>query len=436
MRAWTVVALVAALTIALAACGGSSSDSSEETAESPATTSAPADTGASDTGAVAANTGAEAAATGAEAAGEPITIGSAVALTGFFNAYDLPQNAMMEFAISDVNDAGGVNGSPLEIIYEDTKSDVNLGANAVLELIDQGAEFITVSPDYDFGRAAATTAQENGKVVIGAAGSAKFGVQGIGPLAFNVGISSNTEGAIMAEFSYEQQGYTSPFVLLDDTIDYDKQTCEAFTTRWNELAGEGSIVGEDIFKNGDASISAQITRIKSADPQPDFIVLCSYNPGAASAIRQIRAAGIDLPIVASASMDGAYWLEAIPNLNDFYYVAYASLFGDDPEPLVNELVERYTAQEGQAPSQSTSIVGYRQIQVLTEGIKRAGSTDSEAVASALETLTDFPTVLGPITYTEDVHFTVEAPMRMMQIVDGKQSFLELWDPESVPPVQF
>jgi branched-chain amino acid transport system substrate-binding protein len=426
-----VVLLAALLALALAACGGSGSqDGTEETvAEPAATTSEPAQTAAAETSA-APDTGSTA------SSGEPIVVGAAVALTGFFNAYDLPQNAMMEFAISDVNDAGGVDGRSYEIIYADTKSDVNQGATAALELIEKGAEFITVSPDYDFGRAAATTAQENGKVVIGGAGSAKFGVQGIGPLAFNVGISSNSEGAIMAEFAHEKQGYTRPYVLLDDTIEYTKQTCEAFTTRWNEVAGDGTIVGEDVFKNGDASISAQITRLKDADPQPDFIVLCSYNPGAASAIRQIRAAGIDLPIVASASMDGDYWLEAIPNLSDFYYVAYASLFGDDPNPLVNELVARYTEQEGQAPSQSTSFIGYRQIQVLTEGIKRAGSTDAEAVAAALETLDGFETVLGPITFTKDVHFTVDTPMRMMQIVDGKQSFLELWDPESVPPVQF
>lgn len=421
--------LLALVALALAACGGSSSDSESDAGTEPAAAST------SDAETVAADTGTTPA-TDAEATGEPIVVGAAVALTGFFNAYDLPQNAMMEFAMSDVNDAGGVNGSSYEIIYADTKSDVNQGATAALELIEKGAQFITVSPDYDFGRAAATTAQENGKVVIGGAGSAKFGVEGIGPLAFNVGISSNSEGAIMAEFAHERQGYTSPYVLLDDTIEYTKQTCEAFTTRWNEVAGDGTIVGEDTFKNGDASISAQITRLKSADPAPDFVVLCSYNPGAASAIRQIRAAGIDLPIVASASMDGDYWLEAIPNLSNFYYVAYASLFGDDPNPLVNELVERYTEQEGQAPSQSTSFIGYRQIQVLTEGIKRAGSTEAEAVAAALETLDGFETVLGPITFTKDVHFTVDTPMRMMQIVDGKQSFLELWDPESVPPVQF
>ena len=164
-------------------------------------------------------------------------------------------------------------------------------------------------------------------------------------------------------------------------------------------------------------------------------MLCSYNPGAAAAVRQLRAAGVTLPIVASASMDGAYWLEAVPDLSDFYYVAYGSLFGDDPDPKVNELVQRYRDKTGEEPTQSTSLAGYAQMQVIREAVEKTGSTDGKELAAYLETLKDFPTVLGPLTYTPEAHFTVDRPLRVMQIVDGKQSFLELWDPEQVPPME-
>ena len=57
--------------------------------------------------------------------------------------------------------------------------------------------------------------------------------------------------------------------------------------------GDGAgIVGSDTFKNDDASIASQITRIKALPKEPDAIMLCSYAPGGASAVRQIRAAGI------------------------------------------------------------------------------------------------------------------------------------------------
>jgi branched-chain amino acid transport system substrate-binding protein len=64
----------------------------------------------------------------------------------------------------------------------------------------------------------------------------------------------------------------------------------------------------------------------------DAIVFCSYLPGGSSAIRQIRAAGIDLPILASSTFDGTYWLGAVPDLTNFYVPVQASVYGDDPRP--------------------------------------------------------------------------------------------------------
>jgi branched-chain amino acid transport system substrate-binding protein len=368
--------------------------------------------------------------------GDPIVIGAAIAETGFFNVADNPAVTIMQFGIDDFNKRGGADGHPFELITADTKSDPNQGTNAALKLIDEGADVIWPSVDYDLGRPAASTGASRGKLVIGAAGSPRFGVEGIGPLAFNVGVSSNSEGAAMAEYAFEELGFDSAYVLLDDTIDYTKQVCAAFEKRFAELAGADAIVGKDTFKNGDASIASQITRMKSASPEPAFVALCSYNPGAASAIRQMRGAAVETPIVASASMDGKFWLEAIPNLSDFYYTAYASLFGDDPEPKINELVERYQEETGEFPTQSTSMVGYRAIEVLTKGIEDAGSTEPQAIADALNKLSDFETVLGPITFTPEEHLQLDNPLRIIKIEDGKQSFVKLWDPEQVPPFEF
>jgi branched-chain amino acid transport system substrate-binding protein len=66
--------------------------------------------------------------------------------------------------------------------------------------------------------------------------------------------------------------------------------------------GGGKIVDRDTFKNSDASLASQVTRLRTAMAagKVDAIVFCSYLPGGSSAIRQIRAAGIDLPISPAA----------------------------------------------------------------------------------------------------------------------------------------
>ena len=85
-------------------------------------------------------------------------------------------------AVKDINAAGGVLGRPLKIIYSDTKSEIPQGAVAAMEVIDQGADLLIVTGDFDFGGTAAHTANAQGKLAIAPfAADPKFGVEGIGP---------------------------------------------------------------------------------------------------------------------------------------------------------------------------------------------------------------------------------------------------------------
>ena len=58
------------------------------------------------------------------------------------------------------------------------------------------------------------------------------------------------------------------------------------------------------------------------------MALCSYVPGAVSAIRQVRGAGINAAIVSGDAMDGHYWAEGVPGLSDHYAVPF------DPEDMI------------------------------------------------------------------------------------------------------
>src|SRR5262249_49632713 len=162
------------------------------------------------------------------------------------------------------------------------------------------------------------------------------GPQGIGPYAFTPNWGTPTEGAVMAELAYKK-GLRHPFLLIDTLVNYSKKLCSYFEDRWNQLAGKGSIAGKDTFSNMDPSIHTQVTRIRSTS-KADSVILCSFNPGGASATKQIRNGGINLPIVAGDGMDGNFWEKAIPNLKDFWYVTGASIFGDDPRPAINQFV--------------------------------------------------------------------------------------------------
>jgi len=364
--------------------------------------------------------------------GDPITLGAAIALSGIVEAYDADPARAAEMAIADINGEGGVIGRPLEMIYADTRSDFAQGAIAGMEVMDNGADVVIVTGDFDFGGAAARAANSQGILAVSPfAADPLFGVDGIGPYAFTFATASVASGTIMAEWAFDQ-GWRTAYVLTQTTIQYDQSVSEAFVARWTALAGEEGLLGEDVFTFDDAAISAQITRLNSLPEPPDFMVLSAFTPAGPSALRQVRAAGIDIPVLSAEDMDGDYWLDAVPNLSDFYFVALGSLFGDDPRPQINEFIARFEAEHGDHPSTAHTLTGYSAVQAIARAIERAGSTDGDLLRAEFEAVTDEPLLVGPTPFTQDTHINFYRPMVVMQVQDGAHSAVELRSPEAIP----
>ena len=97
-------------------------------------------------------------------AGDEIVVGFATAQSGFMQAYDKPAQDAAMIRIDEINKAGGLLGKKIKAVFADTKTDQAEGAKAGLAVLDQGADLVIVSCDYDFGAPAALQAQAAGKV--------------------------------------------------------------------------------------------------------------------------------------------------------------------------------------------------------------------------------------------------------------------------------
>jgi branched-chain amino acid transport system substrate-binding protein len=368
------------------------------------------------------------------AASKPIVIGIATAQTGFLSAYDKPSVAGAMIAVNDINKAGGVLGRQLKVVTADTKSDINLGAQAGLSVISKGADVMLVTLDFNYGGPAARTAQSHGMVAMSiGASSPKFGVAGIGPLAYTIGSNGDVEAYAEAEWAYQKKHWRSAYLLLDDTTDANRTQCSSFATRWKELGG--TIAGQDTFKNSDPSVAPQITRIKGLSKAPDVIELCSFPPGGAVATQQIRQQGVNAPIIGNDAFDGDYWYtKTIPTLSNFYYNESSSIFGNDPDPKVNAFWKKYTQVTHAKPQVSFGAFGYTAVQALALAIKRAGSTKGTAVAAQLDKFKSEKLLL-PTTFTKTLHIDTHRAGRIMEIQNGKHTVAALAKVQKQPPLK-
>ena len=194
--------------------------------------------------------------------------------------------------------------------------------------------------------------------------SIKAGIQGVGPHSFSASVLAAVQGATMAEWAYNKKNSRNFYRLLDTWTEYNKGICDGFDWMMPHLK-DAALAGSDTFKNDDASIASQITRIKSLPKEPDAIMLCTMMPGAVSAIKQIRAAGIKSMILNGSGVDGSYWLNAVPDLSNFYVPVQASIYGDDPNPKVTEFNKKYKDVTGSgtwsvvdAPGNNSSIFAF------------------------------------------------------------------------------
>ena len=362
----------------------------------------------------------------AATAADDITIGMAVAYSGWMEAYDGEAAKMAELWIEQTNAAGGLLGKQIKVITADTKTDRVEGAKAGKQLIDEGANLLLVSADYDYGAPAALQAQKAGVIsVFLGASDPKAGVLGVGPLSFTANNAGQLEGATMGDWGYEKKGVRKGYMLLDETIEYNKSVCAGY--EWIFPIKGGEIVGKDTFKGLDPTISSQITRLSDAirTGGVDHIMLCSTNPGAASSVRQLRAAGIDLPIFSATAMDGTYWLNSTPGLKDFYLPVQA-LTVDDTRAEVNELTAAFEKKFGKPPTTQYAYPIYAFLQLWAQAVTKAGTTDAGPVVAEINTYTNAPTILGPRTFSPKLHVQIDMPMIVVSYGDDKRVPVEEW----------
>ncbi|PIE13997.1 MAG: branched-chain amino acid ABC transporter substrate-binding protein [Rhodobacterales bacterium] len=357
---------------------------------------------------------------------DDITVGFAVAQSGWMEAYDAPAVSAARIRIDEINAAGGLLGKQINMIVADTRTDRAEASRAALDLVDQGADMLVVSCDYDFGAPAALVAESEGlNSFFLCAEDIKAGIHGVGPNSFSASVLAAVQGATIGEWAYNAKEVRTAYVLEDTFIEYNKGICTGFEWMFPQLEG-AKIVGKDTFLNDDASIAGQISRIKALPEEPDAIALCSVMPGAASALRQIRAAGIKSIILNGSAVDGSYWLDAVPNLSDFYVPVQGSIFGDDPRAEVEAFNLAYEKATGARPSSQYVYPGYVLIDLWAKAVERAGTLDASAVTPKLEAMAGEPTTFGPRSFSDEMHIQNATLMQITEISDGKPHRIDEW----------
>lgn len=326
-----------------------------------------------------------------------IVLGAAIAKSGYLAPWDSAISAV-EQLVEEVNAKGGIDGSKLKVIQADNRSDPQRAPIAAQQVVEEGANVLLFSGEGFTAAAAAPVAEENDMLNFTlSANEPGFGPPTTSRLSFSPYPNLLSEASAGATFLH-RRGFKHPFLFRDTAIIYGKAYCNGFQQAWERLGG--SLAGSVDFKNEDESIASQVAQLKRSDA--DVVVMCSYPPGGAAAVKQIRDAGIDLTILGTGSFDGTFWTKGISNTENIYYGANGSSY-DPPTPAAAKLYKKLEEKGVDTDVSSVLLATYSAGQLIVDAIRETGTVEGNALADALEEK-PHQTILGKAVYTKDSHY--------------------------------
>ncbi|MCH5290145.1 MAG: ABC transporter substrate-binding protein [Treponema sp.] len=327
--------------------------------------------------------------------GNTIKIGGVAPLSGQYTEYGLECKKGIDLAFEEINAAGGINGQQFEFICEDDEGVPAKAVNAYKKLTTQNGVRLMIGSLTSGVTIAITQLAQANKVVQIAPAATAVAVTDAGNYIFRTCYTDPFQGKVGGKFAAENLGAKTAAILYDIGNDYSVGLMENFVEEYESLGGK--VIARESYNGGDKDFNAQLTKIKAANP--DVVYLPDYYATVALIAKQLRAQGIDVPIVGADGWDGLVGLLGSEGgdevLNGYYSNHYAS---DSTESSVQNFVKAFWEKYNEAPN-SFAALGYDSAYMLRDAIVRAGSTDPEKVRDALEK-TDGSYVTGHLTFDE------------------------------------
>jgi len=244
----------------------------------------------------------------------------------------------------------------------------------------------------------------------------------IGDMIFRVCFIDPFQGGVCAKFAREHEGLKAAkaAILTDQASPYSVGLQEEFEKAFEKLGGK--IVSKQSYQAGDQDFSAQLTSIRSSEP--DVIFLPGYYTDVGNVVLQARKLGLTIPMLGADGWDSVKLGEIAGSAIDGCY--YSNHYShEDQNPRVQDFIKKYDGRHQQIPD-GLAALGYDAARILFEAMERAESLDGKTLAAELAKTKDFDGVTGSISIDADRNAV--KPAVILEMKDGKPKYVTTIQP--------
>jgi branched-chain amino acid transport system substrate-binding protein len=344
---------------------------------------------------------------GAASAQEPIKIGWLSSLTGPLSSAAIAENQGVQFAVDEINKAGGIGGRKIELLTRDTAGEPTKAVNLAQQLVFSDKVHFVIGP-VNSGESLATVP------IVARAGIPNIVIGSVNelidekkfPLAFRA-INTNTQW-IQGGNDYALNVLKRKKVaVIGDTSGYGTSSAKT-AGELLEKAGVKPVYSVLIDANK-TDLTDEMTKAKAAGA--DVIMPWSAATGLMARILNARGnMGWDVPVVGHPAVM-ALPIKALLNKPEYWENSYAAGYqsttyvdGKLPERTQKLVDQIKPALGGKIDFTFWWVaLGYDTVRIIEHAVKTNGSTDPQKFKTLLEGTKDFPGVYASYTWTAQDH---------------------------------
>ena len=300
-----------------------------------------------------------------------------------------------ELAAGEANASGGVSigGEPhrVTLVIRDDGSRAETSTAAARALINLDAVDALVGPQISMMAIPVSGVAEMAAVpMISPMSSAAATTEGK-RFVFRLAFLDSFQGMVLGRFATEEMRARTAAVLFDVSNPYSQGLAARFRESFEALGGR--VVAYKTFTtDAGESFERQAGRIHSASP--DILFLPNDTAFVGAQLRDLKAAGVDAPILGTDDWDPRAVAE-MPE-SDGAFVSH-QWHPDIDLPETRAFVARYRETYGKTPK-STAAMTYDAVRILLDAVARGGGKTPEAIRRSLLSTKDYHGVTGVITF--------------------------------------
>jgi branched-chain amino acid transport system substrate-binding protein len=343
---------------------------------------------------------------------KPIKIGLSVELTGVRGELGVMARDGAMLAVSEINESGGVNGRPLELIIKDDQGDPEIARQVDAELLEEGV--VAVIGHITSGQTAAVIDLYNSAEIVlisGSAASSQFSniddyflrtISGTDQIGSSMADYLNSQGVDNLTVIYDDMNaaFAVPFssALLDGFEEFGHNTQESITFS----SGESDL--QDLVKDLDDNQTYMIVASGI-----DTGLIMQYSELAGNNSNFYTSSWASTPKLIEAGGQAVEGLELITAFDpDNSWPAY--------QPFVGRYHERYGSEPGLLAPKA-----YDTVYILAAALEGSDG-NPQGLREALLQTTDFDGVEGLISLNEFGDAQID--LYIAQVTDGQITVIE------------